>query len=260
MKLCGLHIAPGENNVHGDLISPSRPLHQLASLAPFERRAIIKCSDEACTHYPVAVLDLPDAELLVDVGMYALKMAHSDSMERDTTVQGAMAWGMANELNVQVPAHRRCCGTTRRPLRDRTVDVPCQARMDVTIDTLADELPPIAIAEYATLIGEPAVQALLVEIVPEESLTVHVGSSSGRYDLVAVMYHLPDHFVSQFIYNGRAYYHDGMSNQGRPVDIGSRIDVGYGIRNNSPRAMYPLHSCVRSARRNYSSSIGGRGG
>ena len=77
MKLCGLHIAPGENNVHGDLISSSKPLHRLASLVPFELRAVIKCPDDACTYYPVAVLDLSDAELSVDVGMYALKMAHS---------------------------------------------------------------------------------------------------------------------------------------------------------------------------------------
>lgn len=234
MKLCEQPIAPGENDVFGDLIGPSQPLHWLASLAPFEHHVAVKCPDDTCTLAVGAWIEISDVELTVDVGLYALKMAHSSDMERNTTVQGALAWAMENELNAVVPAHRRCYGTTVKPLHDRTVDVPCEARVDATIETLSGELPPIAIAEYTTLISEPAVQSLLAEIVPEASLVVSMGPSVARYDLVAVVYHLPNHFVSQFIHHDRAYYHDGMANQGRPVDVGSSIDVGYGMRMNGP--------------------------
>ena len=101
------------------------------------------------------------------------------------------------------------------------------------------------VAEFGAELSQCPTKDIDDKFVPEASMTVNVGSASGTYDLAALIYHVSgSHFVSQFLYKGRAFYHDGMDRDGHPRLVGDTIDVQYGFRNNSKctlsRAVYVL--------------------
>lgn len=109
--------------------------------------------------------------------------------------------------------------------------------MTGTLHAREGELPPVAVAEFGGQPGGPAAD-IYASIVPEASITVHMGSLRREYDLAAVIYHVGgNHFVSQFLYKGRAFYHDGMVGGGEARLVGDAIDVQYGFRVNSACAL-----------------------
>jgi hypothetical protein len=103
--------------------------------------------------------------------------------------------------------------------------------VQTTLRTIEDQLPPLVVVEFTSSIANEQVMKIVKMVVPEESLTVVLDKSRAMYDLAAVIYHVSGlHFVCQFNYMGRAFFHDGMENQGRAVVVGSAIDVGYAFR------------------------------
>jgi hypothetical protein len=202
--------------------------------------------DGSCTKAAAPdVRIIRDVELVTDVGEYARAMADAGALQCSVTVEAAMAWKLELALR---PRHagERCSGTTKKTLRRGIVESPCMVPLQTTLHTDKGQLPPIAVAEFATVLQEPSAKAIFDRIAPEESLTVNVGTSRGRYELVALAYHetSPLHFVSQFSYKGAAYFHDGLKNNGHAVVVGSRIDAGYGLRNSQgcaySKAVYAL--------------------
>lgn len=219
-------------NAYGSIDHAAEPLTLLASLSACGLRASIGCQDPACS-----LAREPDscrinrADLVVDMLALALAVERGEVAivgMAGSSVAAGVAWKLADM------AHRRgagcaCPGTITRRLRDRQVDLKCAGQSTITFATDDGLLPPVVLADYGTTAPSSSVKAICDKLKLEASFTVTVGSSRGEYDLAAIIYNVNDsHFVSQYDFMGRAYYHDAM--HGRPVLVGSRIDVAYGFR------------------------------
>jgi hypothetical protein len=230
MRLCGLPLDEGLVDAFGTIDGAARPLVWLASQSA---RIDVACEDPACSRAQTPErCDVEDAGLVVDMGVFALEAARR---RLPASVEAGFAWRLA-KLAQNRGAEAVCPGVTPRRLRDRVMDAPCGRRATGTLHAREGELPPVAVAEFGEQPAGPAGD-IYASIVPEASLTVHMGSLRGEYDLAAVIYHVgSNHFVSQFLYKGRAFYHDGMVDGGEARLVGDRIDVQFGFRVNSHRA------------------------
>lgn len=251
MKLCGMQVEAGEVDAFGALDDSSIPLDWLASLSSCGLLAEVTCTNEACSRKGITVVEKPTIKvtsLAVDMSIYVLSVGrgkiNGEAPNEQVTVGAAIAWRI-EQLSRHGLQVLPCAGTITKHLRNSTVQASCAAKVAVVLKTEDGQLPPIAVADFGAQLKDQPAKAVLDAIVPEDVMTVIMGDTIGIYDLVALVYHVSNnHFVSQFNYKGRAFFHDGMANQGRPMIVGSKIDVSYGFRDHEmcayAKAIYAL--------------------
>ena len=225
MALCGETIEAGTTSLWSSLEKPTRPLAWLASFNTCGLIAKLECGDVKCPSFGYTKLyDVKDHALVVDIPCFVLQRMRDGSLSglaSNSTVCAAVH-GSLGQLGTQFNAAHKCNG-------DQHAGQNCAGPVTTQLVSRSGHLPPIITAEYDSIVEEPAVKDFLATAVPDESISVTVGSLCGQYDLAGLVYcQDKKHFVAQFCYMGRVFYHDGLNNGGRAHVVGTKIDVAYG--------------------------------